>query len=367
MQSAPQFFLYSDSVETKAADEDENIQKILDAFNHVQKKTEAKHQRAMRVVHTKSHGSLKGKLTVHANLPSYSAQGAFAVPGDYGVMIRLSTSPAGIAADTVGGVRGVGLKIIGVPGEKLLPEVSSASTQDFLFANHPTFPAKDSKAFLAQANVLDKVVSNLPESVQAAQNTVIRAGGAVARSLGFDPIGTAVGLAKPESNILGETFYTGVPVRYGDYIAKLSLVPISQSLLPLIGQRIDTSDENALRNIVVKFFRDYTAEYELRVQLLTDLKKMPVEDPSVKWSEADSPFVAVAKVSLPIQNVESVARNKYAEDVLSFNPWNCLKSHRPLGSVMRTRKVIYEASSKYRHSKTDSPRTEPTHVDDMPD
>jgi hypothetical protein len=42
---------------------------------------------------------------------------------------------------------------------------------------------------------------------------------------------------------------------------------------------------------------------------------------------------------------------------LSFSPWNALPEHRPIGQRNRTRKEVYEASSKYRHENnfTDVP------------
>lgn len=92
-----------------------------------------------------------------------------------------------------------------------------------------------------------------------------------------------------------------------------------------------------------------SAEYEIGVQLCMDLQLMPVEDRSVQWPEDKSPYHPVAKLSFPPQDTFSPQRRVYAEDVLSFDPFHCLYAHRPLGNIVRVRKLAYETSSRYRH------------------
>jgi hypothetical protein len=46
----------------------------------------------------------------------------------------------------------------------------------------------------------------------------------------------------------------------------------------------------------VKFFETERAEWNVCIQLCTDLNKMPVEDASIEWPEALSPYVAVARI-----------------------------------------------------------------------
>jgi hypothetical protein len=47
---------------------------------------------------------------------------------------------------------------------------------------------------------------------------------------------------------------------------------------------------------------------------------------------------------------------------LSSTPWHALPEHRPLGSINRARRVVYDAVSKYRHEQNNEPRREPTAV-----
>ena len=98
--------------------------------------------------------------------------------------------------------------------------------------------------------------------------------------------------------------------------------------------------------------------FEFLVQLQKDPVKMPVEDALTEWKEADSPFVRVALLRIPKQDLSSGEDLKIAEN-LSFTPWHALEDQRPLGGINRARKVAYEAISRYRHERNGVPRVEP--------
>lgn len=124
---------------------------------------------------------------------------------------------------------------------------------------------------------------------------------------------------------------------------------------------------SGLRDEAVKFFETETAEWNLCIQLCTDLDKMPVEDASVKWPEELSPYVPVARITAGPQNAYSVERRVYVDENLSFNPWHCLAAHRPLGNIMRARFEAYKASSQFRHSTNGREVIEPKSIDELPD
>ena len=70
-------------------------------------------------------------------------------------------------------------------------------------------------------------------------------------------------------------------VRYGDYVAKISVAPLSDNLKAIAGKEMDVSEPGAYCDMVVDFFQTQGAEYELRAQLCTDLRAMSVEDVSI--------------------------------------------------------------------------------------
>jgi hypothetical protein len=89
--------------------------------------------------------------------------------------------------------------------------------------------------------------------------------------------------------------------------------------------------------------------FDFFVQLQTDARAMPIEDASVEWKERDSPYLRVAEVRIPRQSIDVHGREQLCERT-SFNPWNCLAEHRPLGGMNRVRGSIYEAMQHFRES-----------------
>jgi hypothetical protein len=74
----------------------------------------------------------------------------------------------------------------------------------------------------------------------------------------------------------------------------------------------------------------------------------------------------VAVLYLPAQNAYSDARRHYADDVLSFSPWHALEAHRPLGSIMRSRRSAYPRSSEFRQTLNGIEHQEPSSIDELP-
>lgn len=94
---------------------------------------------------------------------------------------------------------------------------------------------------------------------------------------------------------------------------------------------------------------------------------MPVEDASVRWSEDESPYHPIGKITIPPQDPYSPARRVYVDEVLSFSSWHCILEHQPLGSIQRVRIKAYETSSRFRHDMNQQPRVEPRSINEMPD
>ena len=118
---------------------------------------------------------------------------------------------------------------------------------------------------------------------------------------------------------------------------------------------------------VAEHFRDQGAEYQLRAQLCADLENMPVEDAAVLWPDNLSPHQPIATLRIPPQDAYSPARRVYGDDVLHFNPWQCVEAHQPLGSINRIRRAAYAASTLRRHELNAVERHEPATLDEIPD
>lgn len=328
-------------------DEAETTRQLVEAMRGILETTSQHYQHGVRSVHAKSHGLLDGELTVLSDLPAAFAQGVFAQPGTHRVVLRLSTNPGDILDDSVSTPRGLALKITDVDGARL-PGSEAETTQDFVMINAPAFTAATPKAFLANLKLLAKTTDRAPTGKKVL-SAVLRGAEKVVEAVGGES-GTLKSLGgHPETHILGETFYTAVPFLYGEYFAKLSVAPVSPELTALTDAPLDVNGHpNALRDAVNDFFATQGAEWEVRVQLATDIEKMPVEDASVKWSEEDSPYVTVARIRVAPQPAWTDARSVAIDDGMTFSPWHGLAAHRPLGGVMRSRKPAYEMSSGFR-------------------
>jgi hypothetical protein len=91
----------------------------------------------------------------------------------------------------------------------------------------------------------------------------------------------------------------------------------------------------------------------------TDEETMPVEDASQPWPEDQSPYVAVARLTVPRQDAWSEDKMRRIDDGLAFNPWHALAAHRPLGAIMRARRAAYPASAGFRSAQNGCPIHEP--------
>src|SRR6266404_4321135 len=245
---------------------------------------------ALRSVHAKTHGILQGYLEVDTDLPGDLAQGLFAKPGRYPVVMRFSTVPGDILDDSVSTPRGLAIKVIGVEGERLEGSEGDV-TQDFVLINGPAFGAPNPKKFLSvmrlfarttdKAQRFKKILSAVMRQVQKAIVVVTGHPNTTVATLG----------GQPETHILGETFYSQAPLRFGDFIAKISVAPKSPELKALAQASLNVNGvPNGLREAVLDFFGKNGGVWEVRAQLCTDLEHMPIENAAVVWSEEVSPY-----------------------------------------------------------------------------
>ena len=342
---------FSPSVERPEPDEAKTIQGLIAAMRYVNEKTLADGRRAIRSVHAKTQGILEGCLEVDADLPFELAQGLFATPGRYPVVMRFSTVPGDILDDSVSTPRGLSVKIIGVKGERLSGSEGDV-TQDFLLVNGPAFGAPTPKKFLPVITLVARTTDRA-QGLKKALSAVMRQVQRVLVAVTGHPNVTVATLGgQPETHILGETFYNQAPVRFGDFIAKISVAPISPELIALEQAPLNVNGvPNGIREAVVDFFRKNGGEWEVRAQLCTDLATMPIENAAVVWPEEKSPYRPIARIKVKPQTAWSDARSSVVDDGMQFSPWHGLAAHRPLGGIMRARKQVYEAAKKFRAEK----------------
>lgn len=349
---------YSPDVETPEADEAETNRQLTETLLKISETTWKDSGHAIRSVHAKAHGLLNAELVVAHGLPPELAQGLFARTGRYPVLMRFSTIPGDILDDSVSVPRGLAIKVVGVEGERL-PGSEGDTTQDFLMVNAPAFSASSAKGFLKTLKLLAGTTDKA-EGLKKVLSAVLRGAESALEAVGGES-GTLKALGgHPETHILGETFYSQAPLRFGDYIAKISLAPVSPELTMLHKAHLNVNGvPDGLREAVKAFFVAQSGVWELRAQLCTDVDKMPIEDSSKIWPEQDSPYVTVGTITAAPQDSWSAANVKAIDDGMSFSPWHGIAAHQPLGSIMRVRRQAYQGSAGFRGSHNGCPMHEP--------
>jgi len=348
---------YTADVETLEADEAETSRKIAETMISICETTYENSGHAIRAVHAKSHGLLAASFEVLEDLPPELAQGLFAKPGRYEAVVRLSTTPGDLLHDSVSTPRGMALKVLNVEGPRL-PGSAQSTSQDFVMVNGKEFNSPSGKAFLQNARLLAATTDRM-EGAKEVISKVFKGVESALESVGKESAALKALGGNPETHILGESFFAQLPLRFGDYIAKIGVVPASPNLKALTGTTVDTSkDADILRHETETFFDNETAVWHLQVQLCTDLEAMPVEGVDA-WDEAKSPFVTVATITAGPQEAWSDELSRQVDDGMHFSPWNGLAAHQPLGSIMRLRKLSYERSAAFRSERNETSVTEP--------
>ena len=357
------YLRYSADIEQPASDEQATIDGIIKGMTEQSQTVEKREQHAVRASHAKSSACVVGELAVADGLPTELAQGLFAGPATYPVAVRFAQGPGETLGDRVSTHRGMAVKVFGVGGEKLPGH--QHDMQDFVFATGTTFPSGTAAGFLRDGTLIGKS-TGLPEGVKSAVSATARGFNAVLHAFGTESA-KADFFGHPFSHPLSEAYFSQAPLRYGDYVAKLGIVPVSAAQLALADWQLDPhQDEDGFRHAAVAYFRGDEAVYELKAQLWADADQQPIEDASVDWPVAVSPYRTVATLRLPRQDAYSDAGVRYFDEVMTFRPAHSLLAHQPLGSVMRARLQVYRALSDFRHRENGVTATEPEAVDQIP-
>jgi catalase len=367
------YLAYSPDVERIQPDETVLFDELSRTMQHITRTMASRYRHAYRPVHAKSHGVVVGTLEVASGLPEHLAQGLFAVPGEHPVILRFSTNPGDLLADSVSSPRGLAVKVLNVDGEKVANH-SGQHTQDLVCINGNAFTAPDPRKFLEQVKLFDKTLE-IPEEAKHAVSVAARATNAVLKAVHL-PSTTLEGIGAPAEHILGESFSTLAPLRYGKYVAKISIAPASLNLKELTGKGIDLgADYNALEELIKQFFRRQTAVWDVRAQLALapsdphgeeKKKDFPIEAADKPWPEDKSPWQKVGAITAGPQNSYSDSRQLFVDEQLSFSPWHALEDHRPLGGIMRSRLKAYEEAKKYRAQRNAREIVEPRGIEQVP-
>jgi catalase len=275
----------------------------------------------------KTLGYFDVQFEVLEGLPDSLAHGLFAKPGQYPAVMRFAS--ASTDNDMQKDLRGVSLKVMQVAGDKLW---GKSDQQDFIFNSYPVLFAGTPQDFLAFIEATARhrqwwyFVNPSNPHLRALQIL------SLARTHPTSPFDIP--------------YWSTTPYRLGpqkSVAVKYKLIPTSdyQSELPW---RITP---NYLRKNMYKHLQNSVVTFDLGVQFQLDAEQMPIEDASVLWPESLSPFHRVARIQIASQDFEQPAVLARAERQ-SFNPWQCLPDHQPIGGINRVRQRVYAELANFR-------------------
>jgi hypothetical protein len=325
------------------ADEEASLQSIIDTFK-AQMSGLWKPGGFERGGNTKTHGIVRGEFIVHDGLDPKFRHGIFKEPRTYRAWVRFSGPGPYVTPDIDDvGFMSISIKLMGVPGPKLIAE--EEHTQDMFGVSPPTFVTPDTRA-------------NAQLQCESLKNASIFYFVNFHRPHLLDFIMQGLWI-KTQSSPFEAPYFSCVPYLLGEGQAmQYSVWPKSKTKTPVPRLPLRPPDDY-LRKAMVAALDRGDVELDVRLQLQTDPHLMPIENNAVLWPERLSPRVSVATLRIPKQKFDSPAQIAFARR-LSYNPWHCIAEHRPLGNQSRARRRMYHELSKFRHDMNGVPHYEPT-------
>ncbi|KAK5062935.1 hypothetical protein LTR84_005011 [Exophiala bonariae] len=324
----------AEGVEVKQPGEEQKIKEVSDQFNRFQMMNFNEHHHCLRGTHLKTQGCVIGKFNVAKDLPPHLAQGMFAKPGSYDVIMRYSSLTPKLVPDNVPAPRGIGMKIFGVEGEKIWGE--DKKTQDWTFNNYPILELRDPKTTYEIADSLEKNWNDIPKFAEEQSKRV-------------DADVATYGSQLPRQHMVAMPEYSQSAYRFGDYVAKFGVFPLGEEQKKL--EKTFIKDDDPI-NVISQHNRDFHMKnkvtYSFCAQLLQNLEEQPVDDIGVEWDETKYPFEQIATIEFEPQDSWIPEFRVWWDDRITVNSWHGLKEHQPLGSTNRLRRVVYAESRKLR-------------------
>jgi hypothetical protein len=364
-----EFVRYAPDIETFDPELDALMARIIDFWEKAVADSPAREGdgHALRGAHAKTLGVVRAEVEFRAGAPAPYAQGIYATPGRHDALIRFSMASNHLGPDAhLGPVLGFALKIFGVDGPKLVEDEPDSNTFDLVLKNNPTFIANTARHYLFIQEIGNDSMKYLARGkagfrdlladLLTGKGTLAQKDWAWEEMFAFVKAATQT----PVRNPMISTFWTMAAVRHGDFVAKVRVAPADSP--QLVHPDLDiNSGPDVFGPALADELRARAFDFDLQVQLCTDLEAMPVNDSTVEWPEQLSPFVTVGRLHIPQQDISG---NSDKGDGLAFNQWRVTEAHRPLGEIMQVRR-IYSASARVRRTLNHQPQAEPASADEV--
>lgn len=279
----------------------------------------------------KSLGCFDASFRVHDEIDSELKQGVFANPNTYQAKLRFAN--ASTQDDSKKDLRGLSIKLFGIEEKPLWGETG---TQDFLLNSYPALFVATPEDFLAfiKARQEDKKISFFISPF----NSHLKS------------LWILLKARKKHNSPFDIRYWSTTPFKLGNSDAtavKYSVTPCSEYQT----KKAIEPGSNQLRAAVKAHLNQTSACFEFGVQKRNKPDAMPIEDASVIWDEDESPFLTVATITINKQQFDTPESLADCEK-MSFNPWQSLAVHQPLGRMNEVRRETYSNASILRNTET---------------
>jgi hypothetical protein len=271
-------------------------------------------------------------------------------PGWYETDVRFSASNPNIQSDLKPDAHGMAVKVylnehnsedlwsLVYRDKEVLKEVVRA--QDYIFINHPVFVAGDVASFFGLVKV---GTTRDPRIVPYAWNFLFPSFNC--SSWRFRDIKAFLeATTKPIKSPLSEDFFSETPYLLNGYPVKFAMMARESLETDSIGA--GETNDNFLRHKIQKRLQESDVYYDFRMQVMSPEKAMQdrqrlIESALDAWEE---PWFTVGELKIPKTDVDEDLTSKAnleRFERMSMNPWHSMLSQRPLGSIGRSRGIIY--------------------------
>ena len=354
-----------------------------------------------RDTHAKTHGCVQGILEIFdfdeaiikTELAQKTAlnseqldkislkQGLLAQAQQYPVWIRFANGSSKVKNDYEPDARSMSVKVMGVTGNRL-SESHEQNTQDIITQNANIFfikTIKDYHGFFSavmksrmspllkllplfwllthpkQKSALETVTSRMPKSLLT---EYYWSGSASALGLNSDFDVSQTG--STPTTYPAVVKYGFIPVSNQPPYKQFPVTSRSQSNIKQAKAKAKDNTDNYYREQLILALSQPEAKYcwHFGIQLQTT-PEMSIDDVTIPWSEAESPFITVGRLTVKHQDIDFNSQCDFCEN-LRFSPWNGLEVHRPVGALNRLRAGVYPIVANYRHQKREVNYQEPT-------
>src|ERR1700692_686561 len=232
---------------------------------------------ARRDAHPKGHGCVRAEFRIDENLDPRFAKGVFITGKTYQAWVRFSNgNPDANKPDADGMERGMSIKLMGVPGTKILESEREDTTQDFVMMSHPVFFLKDAADAvpffeeLGSESTLDKLK--------------------IPFTLGFGQLYTLLAINSLKiSNPLQTRYWTPVPYQLGIGPDRLAIKYSAQACSKSVDPTPGTPSTHLLREAMRNTLKASDACMNFMIQPRTS-DKLDVEDARTQWPQEVAPF-----------------------------------------------------------------------------